>query len=100
MTTARTTAERLIPALSYRVLTPLYDPVMRTLLREATWKRQLMGVATLQPGEQVLDLGCGTGTLTLLLKQQNPQILRQQSLVWMLIQKCSPLRRRREPRLD
>ena len=39
MTSTRTAAGRLIPALSYRVLTPLYDPVMRMLLREATWKR-------------------------------------------------------------
>jgi ubiquinone/menaquinone biosynthesis C-methylase UbiE len=73
MTTAGNTRERLNPALSYHVLTPLYDPIMQLLLREKTWKRRLIAAASLRKGEQVLDLGCGTGTLSVMLKQQHPQ---------------------------
>lgn len=65
--------ERIIPALSYRFLTPLYDPVMRTLLRETRFKRHLLALAEMKSGQQVLDLGCGTATLTLLLKRQHPE---------------------------
>jgi hypothetical protein len=34
MALADNTRERFIPALSYHVLTPLYDPIMQMLLRE------------------------------------------------------------------
>lgn len=73
MTTTGNTREPFIPALSYHVLTPLYDPIMQALLREETWKQQLIATAALQKGEQVLDLGCGTGTLSLMLKQRHPE---------------------------
>ena len=56
MTTTGNTRERFIPALSYYVLTPLYDPIMQTLLREESWKRRLIAEARLQKREQVLDL--------------------------------------------
>ena len=60
---------RYIPALSFRWLTPFYDPVLKWGMREEIFKRHLVAQADLRPGMQVLDLGCGTGTLTILLKQ-------------------------------
>ena len=65
--------ERYIPALSFRWLTPLYDPLLKWAMREDTFKRYLVAQVDIQPGMNVFDLGCGTGTLTILLKQANPQ---------------------------
>ena len=61
-----------VPALGYRVLTRLYDPVVALTTREATFKRQLLAQADLRAGQQVLDLGCGTGTLAIWMKQAEP----------------------------
>lgn len=62
-----------IPALRFDRLTPLYDPLLRWGMREETFKRQLIHRANIQPGQRVLDLGCGTGTLTILIKQSVPE---------------------------
>jgi SAM-dependent methyltransferase len=61
-----------IPALRYRFLTPLYDPLLRWVMRELAFKRRLIEQAHIMPGFRVLDLGCGTGTLTVLIKQMHP----------------------------
>lgn len=61
-----------IPALAYDFLTPFYDTVVGWTTREALFKNVLVEQACLQPGQQVLDLACGTGTLTLLLKRREP----------------------------
>jgi ubiquinone/menaquinone biosynthesis C-methylase UbiE len=63
---------RYIPALSFRWLTPLYDPLLSWGMREETFKRRLITQANIQPGQRVLDLGCGTGTLTILVKLLYP----------------------------
>ncbi len=62
-----------IPALSFRWLTPLYDPLLKWGMREETFKRRLIERAHIQPGQHVLDLGCGTGTLTIMLKRSKPE---------------------------
>lgn len=67
-------ANRYIPALSFRWLTWLYDPLLKWGMHEETFKRRLIQRADLQPKMKVLDLGCGTGTLTVMLKLAAPQV--------------------------
>ena len=62
-----------IPALRYTWLTGFYDTVMDKLMRETTFKRALVGQAQVKKGHRILDLGCGTATLTLLIKQAHPE---------------------------
>jgi predicted RNA methylase len=64
--------EKYIPTLSFAWLTPLYDPILKWGLREQTFKRRLIQQANIQPGMRVLDLGCGTPTLSILTKQTYP----------------------------
>ncbi len=63
---------RYIPALNRRLLTPLYDPFMPILLPESDLKEQLTVRANIRPGQRVLDLGSGTGTLALMVKARAP----------------------------
>lgn len=62
-----------IPALRYEWLTGFYDTVMDKLMRETTFKRALVHQAQIAKGHRVLDLGCGTATLTLLIKEAHPE---------------------------
>lgn len=66
------TSQRFVPALGFRALTPLYDAVVRLTTREATFKRLLAEDVGPQGGERVLEVGCGTGTLALLVKRSAP----------------------------
>ncbi len=64
--------EPYIPALKYRALTPLYDPVLRWIMGEGRFKPEWVRRMRIESGMRVLDFGCGTGTLTLLVWQMHP----------------------------
>jgi len=61
-----------VPALGLDWLTRFYDPLIAATLREAELKRRLIEQAGIAPGMKVLDFGCGTGTLVLMLKRECP----------------------------
>lgn len=63
-----------IPALNQNWLTPVYDPVLKWGMGESTFKRYLVEHSHLEVGQKVLDLGCGTGTLTVQIKKFMPNI--------------------------
>lgn len=58
-----------IPALGHDFLTPLYDTLLRLFMREEEFKGRLVAQARIGDGNRVLDLGCGTGTLSLMVKR-------------------------------
>lgn len=62
-----------VPALRFHWLTPYYDAVVGVTTRERTFKQALIGQAQLRPGQRILDLACGTGTLAIWIKQLQPQ---------------------------
>ena len=64
-----------IPALSFRWLTPIYDPLLRWGMQERGFKQKLIQRAALEPRQRVLDVGCGTGTLTVMVKESAPTAL-------------------------
>src|SRR5690242_7443546 len=65
-------ARTYIPAATYDWLLPFYDVVARLGGTEAA-HRQLVDQADVAPGHQVLEIGCGTGNLTLLIKSVQPR---------------------------
>lgn len=65
----KTSSNSYLPALRYRWLTRFYDPVVRLTTREGTFKEALLQQASLQDAHRILDLGCGTGSLALLVKR-------------------------------
>lgn len=66
------TNEEYIPALGYRFLTPFYDFIQKYIVRDVRYKALLIQQANIQAGQDVLDLGCGTGTLAIMVKQTQP----------------------------
>jgi SAM-dependent methyltransferase len=70
---APATNQAYVPALRYAWLTGAYDLVVRLTTRERVFKRALIDQTRVVAGHRVLDVGCGTGTLAVWLKQHEPQ---------------------------
>ena len=62
-----------VPALGFHSLTPFYDAVVGATTRERTFKTELIAQANIGSGQTVLDLACGTGTLSIWAKQAYPK---------------------------
>ena len=64
---------RYIPAAGHDLFLPLYDPVLRLLMRENAFRQKFLEQADIRPHDRVLDLGCGTGTMAMLIRQRSPE---------------------------
>lgn len=65
-------SSRYVPALRFDRLTGLYDPVVAMTTRERTFKKRLVEQVGALGRCRVLDLGCGTGTLTIAIAERYP----------------------------
>jgi ubiquinone/menaquinone biosynthesis C-methylase UbiE len=62
-----------LPAAGHDWFLPLYDPFVKLLGGDAA-RRTLLHQAALRPGHRVLDIGCGTGSLVVLIKRLHPDV--------------------------
>ena len=65
-------AKNFTPAAGRFLPTSAYDRLLAMLTREASWRAALLEVLAPQDGERILDVGCGTGSFAVLIKQAAP----------------------------
>ena len=58
-----------LPAAGHDVFLPLYDPLVSFLGFDRA-RQELISQANVKPDQHILDIGCGTGTLVVLLKRR------------------------------
>ncbi len=64
--------QHFVPAAGHDWLLPFYDPVW-ALLGGSSHLKALVTRADIEPDHNVLEIGCGTGNLTLMLKRFHPE---------------------------
>jgi len=67
------TTRKYLPSAGKDWLLPLYDP-LTYVMGINFYRKKLINEAGLQPGQCILDIGCGTGTLLLMIKKRFPKI--------------------------
>jgi len=73
MARAHAHAQHFVPAAGHDWLLPFYDPLWR-LLGGASHLETFVQQSELRPEHKVLEIGCGTGNLTLIIKRLHPEV--------------------------
>jgi ubiquinone/menaquinone biosynthesis C-methylase UbiE len=69
-----TAARTYLPAAGRDIFLPFYDTITGLLGADSA-RAALLDYASLRAGDNVLDIGCGTGTLAVLLRQRHPGVV-------------------------
>jgi len=67
------TSRNYLPAAGHDWSLPFYDPMVKLMGGESAQK-SLVEQAALLPGQRVLDVGCGTGTMDVMIKRLHPDV--------------------------
>ncbi len=65
-------AAKYVPALRFRALTRLYDPLVQLTLKDAKLKSLLVERLGVEDGMRVVDIGCGPGNLAIRIALAHP----------------------------
>ncbi len=63
--------KKYLPAAGLHILLPLYDLIAKWMGMDRP-RARLVQLSELQPGQKALDVGCGTGTLAVMIKSAQP----------------------------
>ena len=66
-------AERPLTALRFDALAWAYEPIAMRLCRAHAWRPAVVAALAPRPGERIVDLGCGPGTLARLVAAAQPR---------------------------
>lgn len=67
-----TTENSFTPALGNKKLTPAYDLAIALLTREREWRGRFVEQIAPMSNDRIIDVGCGTGSLAIMLKSCAP----------------------------
>jgi ubiquinone/menaquinone biosynthesis C-methylase UbiE len=71
--TIQESARTYLPAAGHDLFLPLYDPFVKLLGGDRV-RKTFLNQATLRASDRILDIGCGTGSLIMLIKSLHPDV--------------------------